>query len=57
MEAPYTVEIKCSDASGKEFVLFRNSELSYEALVGVQGAIADALKELGRVAVEAKKQK
>jgi len=57
MVEPFVVEIKCVDAEGKEFVLFRNSLLGYEALVAVQAAIAKAFVGLGEAAVELRKQK
>ena len=52
MEGPFTVEIKCSDSGGTEFMLFQNSQLSYENLVLVQAAVANAFLDLGRQAVE-----
>jgi hypothetical protein len=57
MEGFYKVEIVAHDPEGDEIILFRNSKLSYEAFVGVEEAIALGLVGMGKIAVEAKKQK
>ena len=55
MEAPFTVRITCTDSAGKEFQLFENRELTYEALVAVQEAVTGAFVSLGKAAVAANK--
>lgn len=57
MKAPYKVTITVSDADGKTIQNFEQCELDYESLVATQGAIADALKGLGKAGVELRKQK
>ena len=58
MDGPFTVRISCLDsASGKEFQLFEQKELTYEALVATQEVLSNALVGLGKAGIELRKAK
>ena len=55
MEAPFSIHIEVKDSAGKLVQEFANHELTYEALVSMQEAIAAALVGLGKAGVALKK--
>lgn len=48
MEAPYTVTITVTDASGKKIQGFEQCELGEKQLVAVQEAVSNAFVGLGK---------